>query len=131
LWRDLSERDQESVIMSFLRDVAGAAGAPGAVPDAADPDFRQRYPALFEWVTRTRTDAGAARKPASLTLFCEDGFWKVCLREQQGGHTLWASGETFGDALDALDGLLQAERVPWRAPRAEGGTTRRKGPISS
>ena len=105
-------------IVKFLKKIAAGAGGKGASSPPSDPEFEKAYPALWEYLTVTSWGKDQPRKTSTITLFADDGTWKVSLNDRDQGYGLFATGATFGDALNTLEELLTAPAgTPWRKNR--------------
>jgi len=114
--------------MSFLKRRQPEEGqSNGGQPN--DPDFNQRFPALFEHLTANRYPDGTARRTCSLSLFSEDGLWKACLNDRDQGLVLFVTEGRLDAILEGLELLLQEEFPPWRKSTINrpGGRQGRKG----
>lgn len=85
---------------------------------AAFMDEARRFPALAEFLTVTQVD-GQKREPASLILFVEDGWPKICLSDRQLGRVCFHTDQTFLGCLEGLEANLEAGQVDWRAKRGK------------
>jgi hypothetical protein len=79
-----------------------------------DEEMSGTLPALHAYLTSLEGPDGEMRKPASLTVFFEDGMCKGVLNDRAEEQSLWASSDTLAGLLAALDGLLQGVCPPWR-----------------
>jgi len=123
VWGSLSPYDRRTLLMSFLKRRQSEEGSSnGGLP--LDPDFSQRFPALFEHMTANRYPDGTARRVCSLTLFSEEGSWKACLNDRDQNLVLFVTEGRFDTLLEALELLLQEELPPWR----KSTSGRQKGP---
>jgi hypothetical protein len=86
-------------------------------------EFSSAFPGLFEMLSLTQYSDGAARRTATLTVFCDAGECKVCLNDRDNGLTAWASGDDVFGAMRALEAALVGDTVVWRA----AGQDLRKG----
>lgn len=102
----------------------GPSGKVGS--DFTDPDFAQRFPVLYQFVTFPLDDDGNKRQTSTIMIFCEDGQAKACMRERDHGLTLWVSSSSILGCLAALEEGLNETPVPWRATGPSGSTRRVK-----
>jgi hypothetical protein len=109
--------------MLFKRPPVPAAGL--SCESAAAGGWGQQFPALAEFLAAVRWDDGSSRVPGSLTLFTEDGTWKACLSDKDGGLVCFKSGDSPEGVLGALEGGLQVGGLEWRRGRPLGGKTRK------
>jgi len=94
----------------------GAASAGGGFLAASDPEFKRKWPTLSDFLTLTGW-SGKQRKSGTLLLFCEDGKWKSCVNDRDGGHYAFCSADSFWGLLDALEGSLKGGGLDWRLSR--------------
>lgn len=108
----------------FLRNVKAAKTMGKDSPVAAnDKEFAKTHPAIHEFLTLKKDDAGVSRQTSTLYIFCEDGQFKVCLAERDEELSLWASAEGLAEVLEALEAMLQTASPPWRK---KGGRQKKK-----
>lgn len=98
----------------FLSQVKAAQQAQAGDVSTRDPEFQERYPAVWEFVSIAKHEDGSRRQTSTLLAFVEAGCWKVCLGERESGLSLWAAGETLLEALEALEACLQSPSPQWR-----------------
>lgn len=85
--------------------------------EVVDQDFQSVFPAIFEFLCVLPDDAGPQAKTASLTMFTEDGLFKVCLSDRVSGLVCFFSADTFKEVLEALEAGLCHGSADWRSPR--------------
>jgi len=88
----------------------------GVVTDVA---FTRQLPALFEYLTLRSYENGTPRQTACMTVFCEDGLFKVCLNDRDAQRSAWVASETFQGALVALEAGLVEDSHQWRQARPQ------------
>lgn len=88
------------------------------VPD--DPDFQSECPDLVAWLTATQIGEEFERDPAKLTLVCDGSYWSLTLMDPALEGSLSVLGNTFREALAALEGQLGREEAPWRYFKKRG-----------
>lgn len=117
--------------MSVFDRVFGTVGQATSDRAAVDDGFAKDYPTLFEMLTFQGKVNGVVRKTCTMIVVCEDGQWKLGLKERDRDVSLWLSGETFVGALMSLEDALNAPVVAWRRPvestRGGGRTQNRPG----
>ena len=104
--------------MGQFRDRAGLtrpAGGPVAGP--VDEAAAGMFPALWEFLVEPPPKGKGTGQTATLTLFMEDGWCKLCLNDRDSGATGWASGRSVLEAAAALEGQLAGGTLDWRRPR--------------
>jgi hypothetical protein len=120
VWDDLGYFQKEDWVMGWVKKLSRPLGGAAAADAAVDPEWLQELPALHEYlVSRVGAD-GNPRRTCTVTLFAEDGSWKVFCNERQHGCSLCASGSSVAAALSALEVLLESEDAPWRWSEANG-----------
>lgn len=125
-WSQLSPSEQRSSLVSFLRRLENE-GTPTPSGGVGDKEFSATYPALTEYLTCERYPDGSPREKATLSVFHEDGLFKMCINERDQGLVLFVAEERFSVLLEALELVLQEDRPPWRKSKAKGpsGSTKR------
>lgn len=81
---------------------------------ATDDSFRKRHPALHEYLTCAPEETGHGSMTATLTIFTEGFWWKLCLNDRAEGMSCFASAETLSEALETLDSQLQEGTADWK-----------------
>lgn len=95
---------------------ASGGGADTSLLDAGK--IFKTLPALWEFLTVDEWSENEPRVVGTLLLFTEDGRCKICANDRDGGLVCFTSGESFDDALRALDRGLKAGDLDWRLSRA-------------
>lgn len=80
----------------------------------------EKHPALWEYLTLDTHENGQEREKSMLCIFIDDGFVKVALQDRDEGLTLWMSGNSLPEAVDALEAKLQAGDGEWRPSGSKG-----------
>ncbi len=78
-----------------------------------------RHPELADHLVRAVYDDGTPRQLSTLSLFFEDTP-KAALNDRDNHRSLYVSGDTWEECLDALEALLADETGLWR-PWKQGG----------
>lgn len=97
--------------------VPGGVSGNGGFAAAHDDDTRKRFPTLFDFLTLTGW-GGKARKTGTMLVFCEDGKWKACVTDRDGGHYAFHSSDTLEGLLKALDDALRGGALDWRVSKS-------------
>lgn len=84
----------------------------------SDQRFRESYPTIVEYLTTLKYDDGSSRVPSALSLFIDDGVLKAALNDKDCKRSLYASGDTLEDVLDALEAALSSAEPAWRTWQA-------------
>ncbi len=79
----------------------------------SSPGFRDLYPSLCEFLATPRT-SGQKSTTGTLTLFLEDGCFKLCLNDRPRSRSTFVSGQSLRLALQAADAGLASNRLNWR-----------------
>lgn len=79
-----------------------------------------KYPTLHDFLTLTGW-AGKQRKSGTVLVFAEDGKWKCCLNDRDGGHYCFVSSDSLAGLLGALEGGLKGGTLDWRLSRKGRG----------
>lgn len=120
---------REALVSELLKRALRAAGSPnGGLPD--DPVFMEACPAVWEFLTVTEidlVDLKQKRQTSTLSLFVQDGMWKVFLNDRETQRCVCVAARSLAALWDTLEACLTSDEVPWRAMTAMGGTTRQKG----
>lgn len=98
--------------------VQPAAGGNGrGFLGASDPGFHERYPTLHDFLTLTGW-GGKQRKTGTILVFAEDGKWKACVNDRDGGNYCFGSADSFSGLLEALERGLKGGSLDWRASKS-------------
>lgn len=114
-WIVRSSDDMHEDCMSFLTKQAEKDARSAASASRDGMKFQERFAAIVEWTTSTEFPEGGERQTATVMILSEDGVYKCCLNDRQNSRSLWVSGPSLLDALDALEAILRAGTGEWRA----------------
>jgi len=106
---------------SLMRS-AGRAKSPGKV---TIPDMADLYPAIHAFMTELVLPNGTPRSPCSLLVVVEDGAVKAALLDRDTEQSLWASADSLGNVLAALEGRASDPGADWRKKRQQASGTAR------
>lgn len=95
----------------------GHSSAPGSILAAHDADFVSRYRPLHDFLT-LQGIGGKARRTGTVLVFAEDGKWKACVTDRDGGFYAFASNSDLQGLLISVDQGLRAGTLDWRASKA-------------
>lgn len=111
--------------MRFLRNdrQQGEKEGQAHCPVDGDVQLASLLPAVAEYLFTSSYEDGTMRQRSTLLLFYEDGLCKVCLNDRAEGRTMWRSGCSAWEALEALEQALASGAIDWRK---QTGTTRRR-----
>lgn len=106
----------------FRREVSSdnEAGTPAAPEDSA---FAKSWPTLHAFLTETAWEDGSPRETAKISVWCEGGYWKGAINDQDREMSAYTSKTTFKGVLDSLEKGLVNDTLDWR----RWTTTTRKG----
>lgn len=107
--------------MSRIQEALGGAKKSATDPAAADPQFAATYPTLSDFMISHEVIDGRPRQTSTMIVVCEEGLWKLGLRERDRNVSLWVSGVTMEDAMLALEAALNEPVVAWRRSPADKG----------
>lgn len=108
-----------------LRKIAQAAGSKGG--EAAPLLDFQDWPGIVEYLTMTVYPDGQAREPSALIVVSDGSSWRVCLSDKDNGRTMWKTGVTLLDTLQAIeDGLREDDPTMWRQAAAKSPKGRKR-----
>lgn len=103
--------------ISMRRGSDGGSG--GHLADASDdPEFSQSHPCLFAFLVAETWETGEKRATGTLLVFVDDGKWKACLSDRDGGRVAFVSASTAKGLLDASEAGLDAGTLDWRRKTA-------------
>jgi len=94
----------------------GANRAGAGFLAASDPEFKRKWPTLSDFLTLTGW-SGKQRKSGTMLLFAEDGKWKACINDRDGGYYAFLSADSFLGLLDASEASLKGGGLDWRLSR--------------
>lgn len=119
----LTMEERYKLYKELIGRVSAPRSATNGVLAAGDSEFMKDYPVLGALMLFLGEGKERRSSTASLTVFCEDGMWKVVVGDRAEHRKLWASGTTFVDAIAALEERLNAPVVEWRyeSTRGQGG----------
>lgn len=112
--------------MSFLKKPVAMDDAQAADILSSAGEWSSCFPALVEFLLVARWSDGTARIPGSLTLFTDQGQWKVCLSDKDSGRIAFVTSGSPQGALSAAEAGLVASSLDWRSSSRQGGQNRRK-----
>ena len=92
------------------------AGGPSPLP--ADLCIMLKCPSLVEHLSAEQWDDGTPRERSTLTVFIEEGQFKLCLNDRNQGSSLFVASQSLREAVKALekrlDGSQAADWRPWK-----------------
>ncbi len=94
-------------------------------PPLSSPLFRERWPQLFSFLVNHR-GSGQNASTGTLTLFLEQGCFKLCLNDRPNLRSTFVSGKSLTAAFDAADVGMASGRLKWRQKGYQAPETRQK-----
>lgn len=86
-------------------------------PRIAIPQFYRKYPGILEIYENASEGSEFAQLP-SITIFaCAQGL-RVCLCDRKRNRSLFRTGATPADALEAISEAILSGRADWRPKRS-------------
>jgi hypothetical protein len=123
VWPELYHHDEGVSMASFLKRRANGDRTTKQIAsqalEAADPAFAKKYPALAEFLATEEWEPGVPRERGTLTLFFEDGQFKVAVNDRDQCVVAFLSKGTFPGLLDALEKGLQGDGLDWRGQKGK------------
>jgi hypothetical protein len=102
----------------FVQELDRKALAASSKAAASDPELAKEYPALTEYLTLV-TLGKEPRQPSRLSLFTEEGVWKVFLNDPHTARYACVSGKTVKGVLTVLEEALAGGEVDWRPQQSQ------------
>lgn len=94
-------------------------------PPMSSPNFRERWPELFKFLAMHR-GSGQNASTGCLTLFLEQGCFKLCMNDRPNSRSAFVSGKTLTLALDAAEVGMSAKTIRWRQKGYKAAPDRQK-----
>jgi len=126
-FRKVGWEEWEATIMAFVKKVAAKDMAKRAQPSGEGKVWAETYPALYEYLTSDEYEPGKARITSTLNISLSEGMIKLALNDRDNERTLWVSGASVPDALEALEALLASGGGEWRVNKPWTPPKRQKG----
>lgn len=93
-----------------------------ALPAEGNRDaWGDQFPVLFDYLTATTWEGGEPRETANLTLFWQDGMFKVCIHDKDLNRVLFVAGASVLEALSRADRDIESGRADWRPSKDRPG----------
>ena len=87
--------------------------------DASTPVFAENYPRLYLFLEKPRKTS-AYQKTGCLTIFWEDGVFKVCLNDRPNYRSAFVSAQGLGECFRIADRGLGTGTLKWNAKAYRG-----------
>lgn len=113
-WRGMTPEGRRDMANAWIRRAEKVDKERDALAAGHDEEMSATQPALHAYLTSLEGPDGEVRRPASLTVFFEEGMCKGVLNDRAEERSLWASSDSLAGLLAAMDGLLQGVCPPWR-----------------
>lgn len=118
---NLTPAEEYELVSKYIQKAVESIQRRQAAASSETLTWAGAHPALWEYLTVDAFDDGAPREVSMLLVFVEDGRFKVALQDRQEGQSLWATAESLGAALGALESHLRAGTGDWRRMRGQQG----------
>lgn len=107
---------------SFLRRIGSQSTTPdGSGSSAPFAGDALAFPALVEFLASECYETGESRQTGTLTVFAEEGRWKVCLNDRDQGQVGFVTVGDLADLVLAVEEVLREGKGEWRAARGTKG----------
>lgn len=126
-WSALSHEERCNMAANYLESLMRSSGRQKAPGKVVIRDLEDTHPAIHAFMTELVLPNGAPRSPCSLLVVAEDGMVKAALLDRDTEQSLWASGDSLGSALAALEGRASDPGADWRRKRQAVDPKARKG----
>jgi hypothetical protein len=111
-------KEIDLAMAKFVQELDRKALSAAARVAATDVEMAKEYPALMEYLTLL-TIGKEPRQPSRLSLFSEDGVFKVFLNDPHTARYACVSGKTVKGVLRALEEVLANGEVDWRPQQSQ------------
>lgn len=89
-----------------------------AASEGFECEWGNQHPRLYEHLTCVRYSDGTVREPSTITVFVQDGSFRVSLNDRDNGASLYRAGSGLTEALVSLERALgpdgEADWRPWK-----------------
>lgn len=116
----------ESVCMKWLKTAVEEQVKADVQISGLLRSWSGKYEALWEYLTCDQDEKGSERERAMLMFFVDGSVFKACLQDRATSRSLWASGGSMEQALEALEGCLRSPAPDWRAMRGQHSNRSKK-----
>lgn len=99
---------------AMLRKPSGPVSGSTAPADTLSPGVMSCWPLLWEFLITPSYDDGSRRQLPTLMLFLHDGRLTGALNDRDNGRSVFVSGISPNDVLDALEMGLKDDSLVWR-----------------
>lgn len=110
--------------MGFVPRRESSPGVGSGRLDASSA-FAAAHPALYAYLTCGQFEDGSERLTSSMSIFCQEGVLKVCLRDPSHRRICFVAGDSFEGVLEALEARLADGGADWRPDRSQPTSRRR------
>jgi len=77
---------------------------------------------LVEHLAHDAWDDGQVRQRSTITLFIEDGLFKLCLNDREAESSLFVTADSFDECIKKLEKKLNGSEAPdWRPWKKKKG----------
>lgn len=118
-WMSKLRRVQRVYRRPYVKKPPLATTAEGKVTPLTDDKFAKKYPTVLEYLTDVQWDDGTERERSTVSLFIEDGAFKLALNDKALRRSLYVTADTMEAAFSVLERSLQAPQADWRGWNAK------------
>jgi len=117
--------------MKFIKSSLQKARSADVPMACGDTKLSKDCPALFEFLTCSKNDDGSERKTSTMTVFYDQGSFKVFLNDRDSQMSLCVTSPTLSGLWDALDDAITSDDPGWRpirqpsAPKRPGASQKK------
>ena len=83
--------------------------------------WAEQFPALCEFLVETKWEDGQVRKPGTVTLFFDDGAWKLCLNDKDSSCVAFVSAGSPLGTFEVAEAGLTGGALDWRIQKSFKG----------
>ena len=88
----------------------------GSIHQAVSDDkFLKKFPTVLEYLADTKWEDGTEREASTLSVFVEDGQFKLALNDRDGKRSTYLTAGTLDMALASLEAALLRGSCDWRS----------------
>ncbi len=98
----------------YVKKPTIANDAAGKPVELKDNEFVKKWPTVLSYLSDDTWDNGDTRKTSTLTLFIEESAFKIALNDRDLEQSVYLTGESLRDVLDATEKCLRSNTADWR-----------------
>lgn len=113
--RDSEQREQQMTNGKIGRRIGRPSGVESGdlANTPSTPNFASNYPNLWKFLAQERASDNY-HKTGCMTVFWENGVYKVCLNDRPGKRSTFVSSSGLGEAFQIADRGLHSGTLRWR-----------------